>query len=415
MGVHASPGDFWKFWTGQTISTLGTAFSSFALPLLVFQLTHSALNLAITTATFALPHLLFGLVIGAWVDRVDRKRLMIVVDLLLVAVIAVIPLLALAHRLTVWWVYGVMFVSSSLSLVFEQAEFTAIPSLAGQRDLVTANGRINASYQSAQVLGPVIAGAIVSVIAVPDLLLLDAASYLVSALALVLVGISFNRAGAPRSSTHIGAEILEGLRYVVAHPVLRNISLMMMLFNLVNATPLAQDVLYAKERLHTTNFELGILFASAGVGAVLFSVQAGWFRRHFSFSRVVLGCLMASGLSLVVFSTIPWFWAAVPLWLLYGGFASLLNINTFSLRQAIVPNHLLGRVLSVAGLLAFSASPLGSLAGGFLIQQTHQVALVFGGCGALLFLVPLVFTRTALGRADQYLPREAKAVPGVSR
>src|SRR5437763_15198527 len=98
MGVHASPGDFWKFWTGHTISPLGTAFSSFALPLLVFQLTHSALNLAITTATFALPHLLFGLVIGAWVDRVDRKRLMIVVDLLLAAVIVVIPLLALTHR-----------------------------------------------------------------------------------------------------------------------------------------------------------------------------------------------------------------------------------------------------------------------------------------------------------------------------
>src|SRR5438067_6450097 len=126
MAVSRPRADFWKFWTGQTLSTLGSAFSAFALPLLVFQLTHSALNLAITTATFALPHLLFGLVIGAWVDRVDRKRLMIVVDLLLVAVITVIPLLALAHRLTVWWVYGVIFVSSSLSLVFEQAEFTAI-------------------------------------------------------------------------------------------------------------------------------------------------------------------------------------------------------------------------------------------------------------------------------------------------
>jgi MFS family permease len=409
--VDSPRGDFWKFWTGQTVSTLGTAFSSFALPLLVFQLTHSALNLAVTTITFALPHLLFGLVVGAWVDRVDRKRLMIAVDVLLAAVIVVIPALAFAHRLTVWWVYAVMFASSSLSLVFEQAEFTAIPSLVGQRDLVTANGRITASYQAAQVLGPVIAGAIVSVIPVSDLMLLDGASYGVSAAALVLVGVSFNRAGAPRSKRHIGAEIVEGLRYVVTHPVLRNISLMMMLFNLVNATPLAQDVLYAKERLHTTNFELGLLFASAGVGAVLFSFQAGWFRRRFSFSTVVLGCLMASGLSLAVFSVVPWFWAALPFWLLYQGFASLLNINTFSLRQAIVPNHLLGRILSVAGLLAFSASPLGSLAGGLLIQRSHQVALVFAACGILLFLVPLAFTRTALGRADQYLPPEAKAVP----
>ena len=80
--------DFWKFFTGQTISVLGSAFSGFALPLLVFQLTHSPISLAITTFTYALPHLLFGLFIGAWVDRVDRKRLMITVDVLLALVMS---------------------------------------------------------------------------------------------------------------------------------------------------------------------------------------------------------------------------------------------------------------------------------------------------------------------------------------
>src|SRR5207248_5019721 len=86
--------DFGKFWVGQTISNLGTSFTQFALPLLVFKLTGSALNLAITTAATFLPYLLFGLVIGAWVDRVDRKRLMIATDIARAAVIASIPLLA---------------------------------------------------------------------------------------------------------------------------------------------------------------------------------------------------------------------------------------------------------------------------------------------------------------------------------
>ena len=402
-------GDFFKYWTGQTISTLGTAFSSFALPLLVFQLTHSALNLAITTATFAVPYVLFGLFIGAWVDRVDRKRLLIVVNLALSAVILVIPVLAFVHHLTVWWVYAVQFVSSTLAVTFEQAEFTAIPSLVGQQDLVTANGRIRASYHAAQVLGPVIAGAIVSVVAVPNLLIIDSASYIIAALALVAVAVSFNRASAERRATRLRTDIVEGLRYVIRHPVLRNISLMMMLFNFVNATPMAQEVFYAKVRLHATNFELGILFASGGVGAVLFSLLAGFLRRRLSFSTVVLGCLMASGLSLVVFSQIPWVYLAVPIWLLYYGFLSLLDINTFSLRQAIVPNELLGRILAVAGVVGFSASPIGSLAGGFLIQQTHNVTAVFAGCGILMVLIPLAFTQTALGHADRYLPPEAKA------
>ena len=383
------------------------------MPLLVFQLTHSALNLAITTFTWALPHLLFSLVVGAWVDRVDRKRLMIAVDILLAATMLTIPALAYLHALNVYWVYAVDFAASALSLTFQQAEFTAIPSLVGSSDLVTANGRINASYQAAEVLGPAIAGAIVSVVPVTSLYIVDAASYVISGTALVLVGVSFNVAAAgERAPSTIRAEIKEGLAYVLRHPVLRNISLMMMLFNLVHATANAQAVLYAKDRLHTTNFELGVLFASAGVGSVLFSLLAGWLRKRMSFSAVVLGCLMAAGLSLAAFAAVPWFWLALPFYLLHSGFGSLLNINTFSLRQAIVPNNMLGRVLSVAGLLAFSATPIGSLIGGFAIQRTQNVALVFGAIGVMLFLIPLAFTRTALGHADRYLPAEARARPG---
>src|SRR5947209_14998299 len=102
-------GEFWKFWVGQTISNLGTSFTMFALPLLVFKLTGSALNLAITTAAEYLPYLLFGLIIGAWVDRVDRKRLMIATDMTRAVVIASIPLLASLNLLSVWWIYVVGF------------------------------------------------------------------------------------------------------------------------------------------------------------------------------------------------------------------------------------------------------------------------------------------------------------------
>jgi len=345
------------------------------------------------------------------VDRVDRKRLMITVDVLLALVMLTIPALAWMHLLNVYWVYAVQFAASSLGLIFEQAEFTAIPSLAGGHDLVTANGRINASYQASEVAGPTIAGAIVSFVSVPALLVIDSISYIVSAGALASIKVGFNTDPKTRPRTRILADIGEGLRYVVSHPVLRNISLMMMLFNLVNSTFYAQSVLYAKERLQVNNFELGLFFAVGSVGAVIFSLSAGWLRKRYSFSVVVIGCLAASGLSTIVFSAIPWFWAAMPFLLLREGFGSLLNINTFSLRQAIVPNHMLGRVLSVAGMLAFSAMPLGSLAGGYLIQQTHNVALVFEGMGMLLFMIPLAFAFTALGRADRYLPKPETVSP----
>src|SRR5215211_3656619 len=118
--------DFWKFWVGQTISNLGSSFTAFALPLLIFKLTGSALNLAIATATQFLPYLLFGLLIGAWVDRVDRKRLMIVTDLLRALLLASIPLLAALDLLSVWWIYIAGFLISTLTIGFNSAEFAAI-------------------------------------------------------------------------------------------------------------------------------------------------------------------------------------------------------------------------------------------------------------------------------------------------
>ncbi len=124
--------DFWTFWTGQTLSNLGGSFSMFALPLLVYQLTHSAVSLGITSASVFLPYLLFGLVIGAWLDRVDRKRLMIATDLARALVIAAIPALYLTGHLSVWWIYGLGFVSSTLGICFDAGEFAAIPSLVRQ-------------------------------------------------------------------------------------------------------------------------------------------------------------------------------------------------------------------------------------------------------------------------------------------
>src|SRR5438270_1139136 len=108
--------DFWKYWTGQTISNLGSSITLFALPLLVYKLTGSALNLGIAEAATFLPYLLFGLVLGAWTDRVDRNRMMIVVDVARGVLIASIPRSALFGKLSIWWIYVVGFLSSTLTI-----------------------------------------------------------------------------------------------------------------------------------------------------------------------------------------------------------------------------------------------------------------------------------------------------------
>lgn len=401
--------NFWKYWTGQTISNLGSSVTLFVLPLLVYKLTGSALDLGISSAANMLPYLLFGLILGAWVDRVDRKRMMILSDVARALVIAVIPLLARLGLLTVWWIYAVGFLHSTLTICFSSGEFAAIPSLVDRDDLVTANGRIQASYSAASILGPVLAGVLVSFVPLASLMLLDALSFLASSLSIALVTISFNQSeGEAGERKHILQDVVEGLRYVWGHPVLRNISIMMALVNFVSATSAAQLVLFAKQRLLVSDNQVGLLYTAGSVGVVVLALLAGPLRKRWPFSTVALRALMFMGLFTLALAFTRWFWLALIVVALEQGCGILFNINTGSLRQAIVPNQLLGRVISIASVVAWSAIPLGSLLGGWIIEQTGNVALVYGGIGILVMLIPFVFVFTPLGHAERYLPEKSE-------
>jgi MFS family permease len=400
--------DFWKYWTGQTISNLGSSVTLFALPLLVYKITGSALNLGITTAAEFLPYLLFGLILGAWTDRVDRKRMMIGTDIGRTLIIASIPVMAALGLLTVWWIYLVGFVQATLTICFEAGQFAAIPGLVNRDDLVTANGRIQASYSAAQVIGPLLAGLLVMRMPLAMLMLIDALSFLVSSFSLLLIRVSFNT-GEKREPTSIRRDVIDGLRYVLGHPVLRNISLMMAMVNFVSVTIGAQIVLFAKHQLQANDAQVSLLYSASSIGIVVLSLSAGLLRKHWSFSTVALGALMAEGLLVIVFSQMRWYWVALPIWALTGGLGILFNINTGSLRQAIVPNHMLGRVISIASVLAWSAIPLGSIAGGYAITWTKNVALVYAVIGVLTFLIPFSFSFTPLGHAKRYIPEEKPA------
>ena len=401
--------DFWKFFAGQTISNLGSSFTGFAIPLLVYKLTGSALSLAGATAAYFLPYLLFGLVIGAWVDRVDRKRMMIAVDIGRALVIALIPILAYADALSIWVIYVGAFAISSLSIAFDSGQFAAVPSLVGKNELVTANGRIQASYAAASVAGPLLAGVTLAVASVEDIFLIDAASFLVSAASLALVRRSFNPEQPPEKK-HLLRDVQEGLRYVLGHPVLRNISVMMAMFNFVVSTLWAQLVLFGKVRLDAGDTKIAILFAAGSAGVVVFGVSAGAIRKRLSFSVAALGALMLSGALTVVFAANTWYWAALVLWGAIQGLGLFFNINTTSLRQAIVPGHMLGRVVSIAGVLAWSAIPAGTMVGGAVIKATGDVAAVYGAIGVIVFCIAASFWFTALGRADQYLTKREEGV-----
>jgi MFS family permease len=408
-------GDFWLYFGGQVGSQLGSKFTIFALPLIVYKLTGSATNLALTTVSEFLPYLLFGLLLGAVVDRVDRKRWMIGVDLARGFSLAVLPVLAAFGLLRVEYIYAVGFVQSTLGIVFDSGEFAAIPSLVSTDDLVTANGRIMAVNQGTGVLGPALAGALVALMSPVDLLFVDAASFGLSALTLAAIRTSFNASSAPATEgpersvvRSLLDDVREGLGYVWRHPVLRSISIMMALINFFGSSAYTQLVLFAKRVFAASDQQVGWLFAAGSAGVVLVGLSAGWLRRRMSFPVVALGALVVSGLFMAGMAYSPWFWLALVLWAGNNGFGLLLNINTGSLRQAIVPNHLLGRVMSIAGVLAWSAIPLGALAGAAVIKATDDVAVVYFGMGISTAVIAAAFWFSPIRHGERYLA-EAKA------
>jgi len=408
---HTLGRDFWLYFSGQLISQVGSSFTLFALPLLVFKLTHSATNMALTTASNLLPYLLFGLVLGAMVDRVNRKRMMLLTDVARGCVILVLPLLALSGSLQVWVIYAVAFVQSTLGILFDCGEFAAIPSLVGRDDLVAANGRIMATNSAGQVVGPILAGVLVTLMSPANLLFFDAASFLVSAASLALIRRSFNAPDSRPPSEGVAGllkDVRAGLQYVLSHPVLRSISLMMALINFVGATEFSQLVLFAKRVLNATDSQVALLYAAGAAGVVIVSMAAAPIRRRLSFAVTALGALVISGVTVTAMALIGSYPAALVLWAASAGFGLLLNINTGSLRQAIVPSHLYGRVISVAGVLAWSAIPLGALAGAAAIRLTGSVADVYAVTGVLTALIALSFAFSPVSQGDRYLA-EAEA------
>ena len=410
--------DFTKFWVGQTISNLGSSFTQWAVPLLVFQLTHSAVNLGVATAAGFLPFLFFGLPLGAWMDRVDRKRAMIVLDSLNALVIFSIPVVAQLGDLNVWLIYAVTFVQSTIFIAFSAGEFAAIPSLVSTDDLVTANGRIQATFSAAQVAGPLLAGVLISFLPLAWVMAFDAGSFAISALSLSLIHGSFNVVSdEPKEATTILNDVRDGLRYVLGHPVLRNISAMMALINFANAGIFAELVLFATERLDASKFQIGVLFAAGSAGVVVTGLLAGRLRKRFSFTALAMTSLMLMGACIVVFAGMRWYWAALPVWAAQSGLGILFNINTGSLRQAIVPNHLLSRVMSIASVLAWSAIPAGALVAGWAVSATGNVAAVYGVIGILTICIAAFFRFfTALGDAQHYVDeRQAQEAAEAAR
>jgi MFS family permease len=378
--------DFLKLWAGQSISLFGSQVTRLALPLTaILSLQANAAELGILGAVQLAPFLLLGLFVGVWVDRMRRRPILIAADVGRAVLLCAIPLMALTQTLRIEYLYVVGFLLGTLELFFDVAYMSFLPSLIEREQLVEGNSRLQMSDSIAQVAGPGLGGALVQALTAPIAILVDALSFVVSALSIVAIR---SREGAVASSEHRNAwhEMREGLRLVVGNPLLRAIGGCTATLNLSANALFTVYMLYCIGSLRLTPAVIGAIFAVGGLSTVAGTLLAGPVAARFGVGPMLIASPFLIGLAslLIPLAGGPPLVAVLLLvgaQVLFGIGRPIFDINQLSLRQAITPGRLQGRVNASMLFIIWGVIPIGSLLGGLLgstigVRQTLAVGAV---------------------------------------
>jgi len=381
---------------GQGVSALGDAVSYTALPLLVLALTGSGVLMGVVGILQTLPDLFLGLVAGAYADRHDRRRMIIYSDFGRAILTALIPV---SFWLGLPTMAVILLVTAPINVlrVFWLAAWTAaVPSLVG-RDLVgRASGISEAFFGFAFIVGPALAGILVGLIGPAPTLAIDAASFMLSVGAFILVRRPL-QVDAPSGDVRLVADVLEGVRYVWRHPTLRAIIGFWGAVSIVTSPITVAVIFYMRlDRGFPPEF-IGVTLAAFSAGYLVGSLLAGYATKG-PVGIVMMGGTALGGLGLIGFALAKPLIVLFPMAALVGLAEALVLISYLVLRTTIPPDRLLGRVGSTARMVTVGLMPLGYLAGGVLLDVVRgQATLLL--IGAALAIVSAAGALSASLRA----------------
>src|SRR5262245_48151212 len=391
-------GDFVRLWVGQVVSTVGSGVSRLALPLLVLALTGSPVQAGLIGAAQSVPFIILGLPAGALLDRLNRKRVMIVCDVARFLAFGSVPLALALGRLGTAHLYVVALIQGSALAFFSIAQLAALPRVVPVRQLARAHSLNTASEGIATLVSPGIGGMLIglaSTTAVGAALayLVDSITYLASALTLGTIRTPFQieRKGPPPPP--LGHQIREGLTYLWSRLALRLLAVINMLHRMCFAPVQLATVVLAQQAFGADAQTIGLLFTAAGAGGLFAAVTTPWLRARVSAGYSMLGLTAghALGLTLVALAPRP---AVAAAGLFVGGWMeTMTGIVQVSYRLGIIPDELQGRVNSSYRLLSFSAVTLGTAAGGVLLAALGpRVVLLLLAAGIGLIAVGIALS-----------------------
>ena len=406
---------FTLMWTGQLVSTAGSALTSLAAGILVYRLTGSALSVGLMMMATAVPTLFVGLIAGVFVDRYDRRNIMIAADLIRGALVLLIPFLIPAN---IAWLYILVALASAVGQFFDPAYASVLPEIASDEELAAANSMVTISSIGAQAIGFAAAGFIASRLDITWAFYIDAISFVFSAACVLLIRVAPLKVEGETNIPAIMRNLRAGAKIIVDTPSLRSLFLIyvpvFVIYGLNNALLLP----FARRALHATEFEYGLIEGVTTVGFVLGSFAMASLADRLREGQWIAISFIGMAMTGIVYSLL----SSVPLAIMVGTLAAFLNSPSVIGRQLLIqrntPREARGRVSSAFFVTRDTMFLLGMASAGLADVVDVRVlffgnAVVFLIVGSLALILPGLGQPAAEWRRAISLLRGAEVAPGL--
>ena len=408
--------DFNKLWLGETISSLGSSITQFALPLAAAQtLNATPTQMGWLSALAWLPMLFLGLFVGAWVDQRRRRPILIWSDSLRAILLMLIPAAAWLGWLTMPLLFAVTLIQGLLNVFFLVAYPAYLPSLVAHEHIAASNAKLQLSESASQVVGPSLAGLLTQAITAPFAIALDAVSYAISALCFSLIHtpelLPIERIANPDQSQSallkVKNDIIDGLHFLLRHKLLRIMLVFGILANVSGGITYAILVLFVTRELGLNAVQFGIVMSAAGPGSIIGALISVRLVKRFGVAPTMLVGIIMSSLSSFVFpllngSALIVMGVMMSAEFIFGVGSTLWGVNVMSMRQMVTPSELLGRVTASMRTLIIGALPIGAIVGGWLGEWVGLRAALGVGAGIAVVMCVVALSNREMRRVASH-------------
>lgn len=371
--------------SGRFISQLGDKLYLIALPWLVLDLTHSAVQTSLTLALEMLPLVVFAPFIGVYVDRKSRKKLMILSDWIRGLVVIIISLLAVFELLLMPYIYLAAILLSTLTLLFDSASQGYLPDIVPNELLFEANTDLTFVSTLMRLIGPILAGILIGIIGAINTVALNGVSFILSAIILSLLPKDYIHKTPIIKPNKILEDIKEGFQYLFQHEILLPIAIFSTFMNVGIYLTVTLFIFESKEILGYSSTETSIIFWISGLFATITILLLRYIKRFFTKGQIIRygSIIVFFAILLLVFKqSLITFTISYSLLLMVG---ITVNISMTTYRQEIIPNHLFGRVMTSSSVLVNAFTPFAIIMSGWLAMN-YGSRLVFGLAAGIIFV-----------------------------